>query len=169
MNRRQLLISGASAVALAVAPAVAVAAPATPFVPPTTNIVHLAGRIGQKYRFNEREVLQLLGLDPSTFAVAVADDVKSKEFFEFCYSEPVYESVDVARSLAEDGAHDIYERARQIIGIKRKLNLHFNFDAYDETRWLDTPNPHLRGLTFRSVMTRNLRLATEVIDRALAT
>jgi len=167
MNRRQLLISGASAVALASAPAVSAAASATPFVRPTTNIVHLAGRIGQKYRFNEREVLQLLGLDPSTFTVS--DDVKPEGYFEIFSSEPVHESVDVARSLAEDGAHDIYERAQQIIGIKRKLNLHFNFNSYEETRWLDTPNPRLRGLTFRSVMTRNLRLATEVIDSALVT
>lgn len=165
MNRRQFFISGGALTILALAPAVAVGAPAAPYVPPATNVVHLAGRIGQKYRFEEREILRLLGLDPSAFTIA--DDVKSEEFFEFCSSEPVPESVDVARSLAEEGAHDIYGRAELVIGIKRKMNLHFNFNSYEEVRWLDTPNPHLHGLTFRNVMKSDLRLAAQVIDQAL--
>ena len=69
--------------------------------------------------------------------------------------------------LAEKGARDIYERAQSVIDIKRTLNLHFNFAHYEQIDWLDAPNPRLQGMTFRHVMQRDIRFATEIIDSLL--
>ena len=165
MNRRQVLLSGGSIVALVLVPAAIVAAPAAPFVAPTTNIVHLASRIGHNYGFKEAELLQLLGADPSKMVMGSARE--PEDAYVYDPYEHIRAQLDTAYSQAEAGAHDIYERARQVIGIKRKLNLHFNFYHEAERRWLDAPNPRLQGLTFRQVMRRNLRLASEVIDQAL--
>lgn len=168
MNRRQLLVSGGSVLALALAPAVVAAAPTTTFVAPTTNIVHLAGRIGQKYRFDVKEVLNLLGLDPDHVETATEAPTQS-EFNSYWWNYDNFygESVDVARSLAERGARDIYERARLMVSIKRKLNLRFNFSPFDETKWMDSPSPRLQGKTFRTVMKEDLRHAAQVLDFAL--
>ena len=174
MNRRQLLISGGSVLALAASPAAAMVAPAAaPFVPPTTNIVHLAGRIGQRCLFTDDDVLQMLGLDPKNIIIAKKKVKKKRGAYDGIYDRDGdyrrthYERVDQARSLAQDGTHDIYERAQLVIGIKRKLNLHFNFAQYEQIHWLDAPNPHLKGLTFREVMKADLQFAAKNIDLAL--
>jgi hypothetical protein len=163
MNRRKFLISGSSILALAAMPSAVAAVPVAPFVPPTTNVVHLAGRIAQKCLFSEDEVLHLLGLIPSKIVVEENPKPSWMEPYEANY----YDRVDQARLLAEDGAHDIYERARLVIDLRRKLNEHFNYDSEDQLHWLNRPNSYLHGRTFREVMIVDLRLAAGVIDEAL--
>ena len=165
MNRRKFLLASGSVVALAFAPSAAMALPATPppFVPPTTNVVHLAGRIGQKCLFSGDDVLHMPGLDPTTIKAVEREPHPWDGGYEYSH----YDRVDAARSLAERGAHDVYERARLVIDIRRKLNLHFNFMQDDQLHWLDKPNRLLQDKTFREVMMQDLRHAAHVIDFAL--
>jgi hypothetical protein len=170
MDRRQFLISGGSVFALALTPSVATAAPAAPFVPPTTNIVHLACRIAETCKFKGDDVLRMLSVDPDTFKATRKERPGYMEDYDLYVEDQnilYYDDAEEMRTLAEKGAHDIYECARLVIGIRRKLNLHFNFSIDEQVAWMDRPNPHLKGMTFREVMKADLQLAAEVVDTAL--
>lgn len=165
MNRRQFLVSGGSVLGLALAPAAEAATPVAPFVPPTTNIVHLAGRIGQKCLFTADDLLRLLGLDSTSIKTGECEATPHE--YDDDYARLYYDRMEKARSLAEEGAHDVYKRAQLVISIKRKMNLHFNFARDEQVFWLNQPNPHLKGMTFRQVMKFNLPFAAKTIDLAL--
>ena len=168
MNRRQVLLTGGAVTALALVPSVVVAATQAAFTPPTTNVVHIAGRIGHKYLFGEAEMLELFGLDPSGIVNNAESAPRQVSFFDVGgYDRDMFDTVEIARSFADRGAVDVYDRARRIISIKRKLNLHFNFSLVDETVWMDTPNPYLQGKTFRAVMRQDIRFADHVLDTVL--
>ncbi|HVV39346.1 MAG TPA: hypothetical protein VHD31_03420 [Candidatus Paceibacterota bacterium] len=172
MNRRQFLVSGGSLFALALGPSITMAVPVAPFVPPTTNIVHLAGRIASLYSIPSDDLLHILGLNPDQVEKVkeeAAQAIYADENRNWLNPEKAqyYAELDGVHSLAEGGNQDIYERARLVIDIKRKMNTRFNFDRVLQTDWLYWTNPHLKGMTFHEVMKADLRLAAEVVDLAL--
>ena len=113
-------------------------------------------------------MLELFGLDPSGIVNNAESAPRQVSFFDVGgYDRDMFDTVEIARSFADRGAVDVYDRARRIISIKRKLNLHFNFSLVDETVWMDTPNPYLQGKTFRAVMRQDIRFADHVLDSAL--
>jgi|GEM_PF-4902382 hypothetical protein len=166
MNRRQVLISGGSAVALVLAPAIAIADTMATFVPPTTSIVHLAARIGHKYFFDEDELVELFGLNPPEITVGDDSARLGADHYDDGYGL-IWNRMEVVSSIAERGARDVYHRARLIIGIKEKLIAHFGFSLCDHLSWINAPKTLLQGETFRALMMKDLRHAANILDFAL--
>lgn len=173
MNRRKFLATSGSLAAVAATPSIAFAtvsqAPVA-FVPPTTNTISLAGRLAHLYKFEPTDLLKLLDLDSNKIPPPSKEDMSHysnyadyRDAFTDLYGEQMHE----ARAIAKNGAITIFKRARMIIDIKQKLNLHFDFSQTAQIEWLDMPNRHLEEMTFRELMLTDLELASNSVEFAL--
>jgi len=179
LNRRQFLGTSAAAGMVLAIPSVSLAAPTAPLatatlVNPTTNILHQGARFGRLHSFSRAEILRMLGAEdlagiPQYSRDTIMTIFKGKR----PYSTPddndywIGASIDSAKDRAEAGQNEIYQRGGALHIIRRRLNDHFRFSGERISEWLNTPNPHLNGTSFRKLMVQDIFQASEKLELAL--
>lgn len=170
-SRRTFLATGAATVSVVALPGAALtpAAVSAPFIPPTTNILHMGARFSARFGFSDAEIMTMLKVEDLTpkYENLEPQNEWDSYLIDERFNLRLKSSLDQARDRAESDNGEIYTQGQILLEIRKKIMWHFNFKAAMVHEWLDEPNQYLNGITFRSLMIKDLQMAAKSVDFAL--